>query len=74
MAIQDGESVTVLAATHDRRCYHPATRRMPIPLLVLIIVIAFPVVVPIAIVLYLWDRRRMQVVAERTVVNVLAHR
>jgi hypothetical protein len=47
---------------------------MPIPLLVLIIVIAFPVVVPIAIVLYLWDRRRMQVVAERTVVNVLAHR
>jgi hypothetical protein len=29
-------------------------------------VIALPVAVPIAIVLYMWDRRRMQVVAERT--------
>lgn len=41
-------------------------RRIPIPLLLPIIVIAFPVAVPIAIVLYIRDRRRMQVVAERT--------
>ena len=41
-------------------------RRIPIPLLVLIIVITFPVAVPIAIVLSMWDQRRMQVVAERT--------
>jgi hypothetical protein len=41
-------------------------RRIPIPLLLSIIVITFPVAVPIAIVLYIRDRRRMQVVAERT--------
>jgi uncharacterized protein (DUF2062 family) len=41
-------------------------RRIPIPLLLPIIVIAFPVALPIAIVLYIRDRRRMQVVAERT--------
>lgn len=41
-------------------------RRLPIPLLVLMIVIAFPVALPIAIVSWLWDRRRMQAVAERT--------
>jgi hypothetical protein len=43
-----------------------AMRRIPIPLLLPIIVIAFPVAVPIAIVLYIRDRRRMQAVAERT--------
>ncbi len=32
----------------------------------LIIAIAFPVAVPIAIVLHMWDRHRMQVVAERS--------
>jgi hypothetical protein len=41
-------------------------RRIPIPLLLPVIVIAFPVAVPIAIVLYIRDRRRMRVVAERT--------
>jgi hypothetical protein len=41
-------------------------RRISIPLLLPIIVIAFPVAVPIAIVLCIRDRRRMQVVAERT--------
>ncbi len=41
-------------------------RRIPIPLLLLIIAIAFPVAVPIAIVLHMWDRHRMQVVAERS--------
>jgi hypothetical protein len=41
-------------------------RRIPIPLLLPMIVIAFPVAVPIAIVLYIRDRRRMRVVAERT--------
>ena len=39
-------------------------RRIPIPLLLLVFVIAFPVAVPIAIVLHLRDQRRMQVVAE----------
>jgi hypothetical protein len=38
---------------------------MSIPLLLLIIIIAFPVAVPIAIVLHVRDRRRMQTVAER---------
>jgi hypothetical protein len=40
-------------------------RRLPIPLLVLIILIAFPVAAPIAIVSWMWDRRRMQAAAER---------
>jgi hypothetical protein len=43
-----------------------AMRRIPIPLLLVIITIAFPVAVPIAIVLHMWDRRRMQVVAKRS--------
>lgn len=41
-------------------------RRMPIPLLLLIVLIAFPVAVPIAIVLHVCDRRRMRAVAEKT--------
>jgi hypothetical protein len=41
-------------------------RRLPIPLLVLMIVIAFPVAIPIAIVSWLRDRRRMRAVAKRT--------
>ena len=56
----------VLTAAHDLQCYHAAMRRVPIPLLMLIIVIAFPVAIPIAIVSWVWDRRRMQAVAERT--------
>ena len=40
-------------------------RRIAIPLLPMI-VIAFPLAVPIAIVLHIRDRRRMRVVAERT--------
>jgi hypothetical protein len=40
--------------------------RIPIPLLLLIIVIAFPVAIPIAIVLHMRDLRRMRAVAERT--------
>jgi hypothetical protein len=39
---------------------------MPLPLLVLIILITFPVAVPIAIVSWVWDHRRMQAAAERT--------
>ena len=39
---------------------------MPIPLLLLIVLIAFPVAAPIAIVLHLRDRRRMRAVAEKT--------
>jgi hypothetical protein len=35
-------------------------------MLVLMILIAFPVAIPIAIVSWIWDRRRMQAVAERT--------
>jgi hypothetical protein len=41
-------------------------RRMPIPLLLLMFVIAFPVAVPIALVLHMRDQRRMQSVAGRT--------
>ena len=41
-------------------------RRMPIPLLLLLIVIAFPVAVPIALVLHIWDQRQMRSVAKRT--------
>jgi hypothetical protein len=41
-------------------------RRIPIPLLLLVVVIAFPVAVPIALVLHIRDKRRMQIVAERT--------
>jgi hypothetical protein len=41
-------------------------RPIPIKLLLPIVVIAFPVAVPIALVLYIRDKRRMQVVAERT--------
>jgi hypothetical protein len=41
-------------------------RRLPIPLLLLLIVIAFPVAVPIALVLHILDRRRMQSVAKVT--------
>jgi len=40
-------------------------RRLPFPLLVLIILIAFPIAIPIGIVSWIWDRRRMQAVAER---------
>ena len=41
-------------------------RRVPIPLLVLIILIALPVAIPVAIVSWMLDRRRMQAVAQRT--------
>jgi hypothetical protein len=41
-------------------------RRLPLPLLVLIILIAFPVAVPIALLSWIWDLRRMRAVAERT--------
>jgi len=41
-------------------------RRLPVPLLLLLILIAFPVAVPIALVMHLRDQRRMQSVAERT--------
>jgi hypothetical protein len=41
-------------------------RRIPIPLLLLIVVIAFPVAIPIAIVLHMRDRRCIRAVAERT--------
>jgi hypothetical protein len=41
-------------------------RRLPLPLLVLMILIAFPVTIPIGIVSWMWDRRRMRAVAERT--------
>ena len=40
--------------------------RMPIPLLLLLVVIAFPVAVPIALVLHIRDQRRMQSVAKMT--------
>jgi hypothetical protein len=43
-----------------------AMRRIPIPLLLFLILIAFPVAVPIAVVLHLRDQRRMQSMAERT--------
>lgn len=41
-------------------------RRLPLPLLVLIILIAFPVAVPIALLSWIWDLRRMRAAAERT--------
>ena len=40
-------------------------RRLPLPLLVLIILVAFPIALPIAIVSWIWDHRRMRAVAER---------
>jgi hypothetical protein len=49
-----------------RECYHGGMRRLPLPLLVLIVLIAFPVAVPIGIVSWIWDHRRMRAVAERT--------
>jgi hypothetical protein len=49
-----------------RRCYHAGMRRLPLPLLVLMILIAFPVAMPIAIVSWIWDHRRMRALAERT--------
>ena len=41
-------------------------RRLPLPLFVLIIVIAFPVAIPIAVVSWIWDHRRMRAAAART--------
>jgi hypothetical protein len=41
-------------------------RRLPLPLLVLIVLITFPVTIPIALLSWIWDRRRMQAVAGRT--------
>jgi hypothetical protein len=41
-------------------------RRLPLPLLVLMILMTFPVTIPIGIVSWMWDRRRMRAVAERT--------
>jgi hypothetical protein len=57
-------SATVLTAA--RECYRAGVRRLPLPLLVLIILIAFPVAVPIGIASWIWDGRRMRAVAERT--------
>ena len=57
-------SATVLTAACE--CYHAGMRRLPLPLLVLIILIAFPVAVPIGIASWIWDGRRMRAVAERT--------
>jgi hypothetical protein len=41
-------------------------RRLPLPLLLFIFIIAFPVAVPIALVLHVRDQRRMQSMAAKT--------
>jgi hypothetical protein len=41
-------------------------RRLPLPLIVLMILIASPVAIPIALLSWIWDQRRMRAAAERT--------
>lgn len=55
----------------DRRpfmtqCYHAAMRRLPLPLLLLVILLAAPVAFPFAMVSWIRDHRRMRAVAEQT--------
>jgi hypothetical protein len=61
-----GHDQLAVFSCHARECYYAAMRRLPLPLLVLIILIASPVAIPTAIVSWIRDHRRMRAVAERT--------